>query len=120
MHYQYLKNFLENSVRQNDTYIPTMILFLVRNEGKGTTEQIAKLMYIFDYQKELSYYESIVEKFAATLLLEYNIITKEDTHYHLNTWPLDTKQIEEIVTRCSKKSNGFFKHIQAKKETLHS
>ncbi len=121
MHYQHLKNFITERVRQNDIFVPAMILFLVKNKGEGDTKQIARLIYIFDYKHELAYYESIVDKFAAVLLSEYNIITKEKESYKLLTWPLSDSQINDIIKRCSKVSNGFFSNIEAaKKEKLNS
>ena len=113
MNYQHLKNFMTQRVRQNDIFVPAMVLFLVRNDGWGTKEQIARLIYIFDYKKELSHYETIVEKFSGVLLEEYNIVTKEDDIYRLRTWPLSTEQINDIVLRCSEVANGFFSNTSA-------
>ena len=115
MHHQHLKNFITQRVRQNDIFVPAMILFLVRNNGWGTKEQIARLIYIFDYKKDLAHYEAIVEKFSAVLLEEYNIITKEDDKYKLRTWPLSTEQINDITLSCSKIANGFFSNTIATK-----
>ncbi len=115
MHYQYLKNFMTERVRQNDIFVPAMILFLVRNDGWGTKEQIARLIYIFDYKHDLHYYETIVEKFAAVLLEEYNIIHKEKQKYQLHTWPLKEHEIHDIVLHCSRVANGFFSTTPATK-----
>lgn len=90
-----------------------MILFLVRNDGWGTKEQIARLIYIFDYKHELAYYETIVEKFSAVLLEDYNIVIKEDEKYMLRTWPLSDSEINDIVARCSRVANGFFSSTPA-------
>ena len=111
MHYQHLSNFIKTRIRKNDTFIPGMILFLVKNNGKGTKEQISRLLYIFDFKHELSHYDTIVEKFAATLLKEYNIIYEENDIYHLITWPLNDSQIFEITKECMMISNGLFSHI---------
>ncbi len=111
MHYHHLSNFINNRIRKNDTFVPGMILFLVKNGGKGTKEQISRLLYIFDFKYELNHYDIIVEKFAATLLKEYNIIYEKDNTYYLNTWPLDEQQILEITKSCMLISNGLFSHI---------
>jgi len=108
MDYQHLKNFISQRVRQNDIFVPAMILFLVRNDGWGTKEQIARLIYIFDYKHDLAYYETIVEKFSAVMLEDYNIIKHEDEKYILHTWPLSEAEINDIVKRCSRVANGFF------------
>jgi len=113
MNYQHLKNFITERVRQNDIFVPAMILFLVRNDGWGTKEQIARLIYIFDYKHELAYYETIVEKFSAVLLENYNIVVKEEEKYILRTWPLSDSEINDIVARCSRVANGFFSSTPA-------
>lgn len=125
MHYQLLKNFISERIRQDDIYVPAMILFLVRNDGWGTKEQIARLIYIFDYKKDLAHYETIVEKFSAVLLTEYHIISEEKGKYRLRTWPLKEEEINDIVLRCSKVANGFFLNSYntkalLNKEELHS
>ncbi len=125
MHYQHLENFITQRVRKNDIFVPAMILFLVKNSGWATKEQIARLIYIFDYKRDLAYYETIVEKFSAVLLQEYNIIIKEGEKYRLLTWPLSESEIERIVQHCSTMANGFFSQSTAtkalrKKETKRS
>ena len=111
MHYQHLANFISSRVRANDTYVPAMILFLVKNDGWGTKEQIARLIYIFEYKHELEYYETIVDKFASAILEDYSIIKKEDDIYKLRTWPLNQKEIDKISKQCLAVSNGFFSNL---------
>ncbi len=114
MHYQILQNFINERVRKGDIYVPSMILFLVKNNGVATTEQVAKLIYIFDFKYELDHYVSIVENFCAVLLDDYNIIEKSNNKYKLRTWPLSEKEIEGITIMCSKTSKGFFKNLNTK------
>jgi len=118
MHHQHLKNFITDRVRQNDIFIPAMILFLVKNNGWGTKEQIARLIYIFDYKHELAYYDTIVEKFAGVLLEDYNVLQKEEDIYRLRTWPLNTEEIEDIALTCSRVANGFFSATKATKALI--
>ena len=112
MHYQHLKNFLQYTVRENDLYLPAMILYLVRNHGKGKKEEIAKLFAIFHGKYSLQEYELIVEKFAAKILEEYHLIYREGETYQLHTWPLKPEEINAIAYQCSQASNGFFSHTQ--------
>lgn len=112
MHYQHLTNFITNRIRNKDIFVPAMILFLVKNGGWGTKEQIARLIYIFEYKHQLEHYETIVEKFASVILEDYNIITKEEDIYTLKTWPLTNEEIHDISAQCLKISNGFFTNIQ--------
>jgi len=111
MNYQHLANFISSRVRENDTYVPAMILFLVKNDGWGTKEQIARLIYIFEYKHELEHYETIVDKFASVILEDYSIIKKEDDIYKLRTWPLNQKEINNISKQCSAVANGFFSNL---------
>ncbi len=115
MHFQHLKNFIENRLRKDDIYIPGTIFYLVKNEGVGSKEEIARLIYIFEYKHSLEYYEKIVDQFASTLLEDYNLLIKEDDNYKLITWPLKKSEVDEIISLCYKKSNGFFKNLQIKR-----
>ena len=112
MHYQHLKNFITNRIRKNDIFVPAMILFLIKNDGEGTKEQIARLIYIFEYKYELEHYETIVDKFASVILEDYSIVTREGDIYKLRTWPLNSEEIKDISAQCLKISNGFFTNIQ--------
>ncbi len=118
MHYQYLNNFISNRIRENDIFVPAMILFLVKNGGWGTKEQISRLIYIFEYKYDLAHYETIVDKFASVILEDYDVIKKEDDIYKLKAWPLDQKQINEISKQCLKISNGFFSNFQTNEELI--
>jgi hypothetical protein len=93
-----------------------MILYLVRNNGKGSIKEIARLLYIFEYKHSIQHYEIIAEKFTGRLLEEYNIVYKEDENYILNTWPLNEDEINDIVLKCSSVANGFFKNIKTKEK----
>ncbi len=116
MHYQHLANFISSRLRENDMYVPAMILFLVKNGGWGTKEQIARLIYIFEYKHELEHYETIVDKFASVMLEDYNIIKKEDDFYELRTWPLNQKEIDKISKQCLVVANGFFSNLPTAEE----
>jgi len=112
MHYQHLHNFINNSIRKNDIYVPAMILFLIKNDGHGSKKQISRLIYIFEYKHDLVHYDTIVEKFAAVMLKDYNIVEAKDGDYYLKTWPLSDQEIENITKLCLKITNGFFSHIK--------
>ena len=113
MHYQHLSNFIANRTRTNDIYVPAMIMFLIKNGGWGTKEQIARLIYIFEHKHDLKHYETIVEKFASVILEDYSIVVKEDSIYKITTWPLNEEEIDNISRECYRVSNGFFKNLQA-------
>ena len=112
MEFQILSNFITKCLRKNDIFIPAMILYLVKNGGEGTVEQISRLLYIFDFKHELPYYDTIVQNFSAVMLKEYNIIEEDQGKYKLKTWPLNDYEIEEITKECMRISNGFFSHLK--------
>ncbi len=113
MEFQILSNFIGKCLRKNDIFIPAMILYLIKNGGEGSAEQISRLLYIFDFKHELAYYDTVVKKFSAVMLKEYNIVEepKED-FYRLKTWPLNDEEIEAITKECMIVSNGFFSHLK--------
>jgi hypothetical protein len=117
MEFQILSNFIGKCLRKNDIFIPSMILYLIKNNGEGSVEQISRLLYIFDFKHDISYYDTIVKKFSAVMLKEYNIIeeTRED-FYKLKTWPLTDEEIEKITKECMIISNGFFSHLKNREE----
>ena len=111
-----LENFIKNKVRKGDVYIPATLFLLLKNNGKATKEQIAKLIYIFENKHSLEKYEVIVESFVAVILDEYGLVTREDDLFILNTWPLEQKDIEELIRLCYKVSNGFFRNLESQKK----
>jgi len=112
MAYQILKNFLTNRARKDDLYVPAMIFFLIRNEGIGKSEEIAKLIYIFEHKYTIQEYKLIVEKLSSKILEDYHLIEENSDQYKLLTWPLNKREIDDISKRCFKISNGFFKNIK--------
>lgn len=113
MHFQILLNFIHKRLRQNDIFIPAMILYLVKNGGRGNVGQISRLIYIFDFKRDLCDYDMIVRKFCAVMLKEYNIVEEvAEGEYRLRTWPLSEREVEETVRACMQISNGFFSHLR--------
>ncbi len=113
MHFQILSNFIQKRLRKNDIFVPAMLVYLVKNGGKGNVEQISRLLYIFDFRHELPYYDTIVKNFCAVMLKEYNIIEEvKKGEYRLKTWPLSEPEIEQIIKECMQISNGFFSHLK--------
>ncbi len=102
-----LLDFVNDHIKIRDIYIPAMILFLINNKGKGTKNQIAKLIYIFEHKKSVEEYEEIVEKMAAYILKEYGIV-EEKEEYHLTEWPLKNIEYQYILKKCMYSLDGFF------------
>jgi hypothetical protein len=110
-----LENFIKTKVRKGDVYIPATLLLLLKNDGKATKEQIAKLIYIFEHKHSLEKYEVIVESFIYVMLSEYSLIRREEDSFILNSWPIDKKDIENLIRMCYEVSNGFFRNLESQK-----
>jgi hypothetical protein len=111
-----LENFIKNKVRRGDIYIPATLFLLLKNNGRATKKQIAKLIYIFENKHSLEKYEVIVESLVAVILSEYGLLTKENELFILNTWPLKSKDVEELIRLCYEVSNGFFRNFKSQKK----
>ena len=103
-----LSQFVETFIKKSDIYVPSTILFLIKNNGKGTKNQIAKLIYIFEYKKSVEEYEKIVENMSAYILKKYDIIEEKNGEYHLKEFPLEKREYEKILKKCMYSLNGFF------------
>jgi hypothetical protein len=111
-----LENFIKNKIRKGDVYVPSALLLLLKNNGKATKEQIAKLIYIFENKHSLEKYETIVENFVYVMLSEYSLIRRDGDSYILNEWPLKQKDVEELIRMCYEVSNGFFRNLDSQKK----
>ncbi len=115
MNYQVLENFLNNKVRRGDVYIPSTIFLLLKNNGKATIKEIARLLYIFENKFELEKYELIVNEFVLVILNDYSLIRKKDDTIKLNTWPISKDKINSLIQLTYKISNGFFRNLNSQR-----
>ena len=110
-----LENFISKKIRKGDLYVPSAILLLLKNNGKASIIQIAKLLYIFENKYSLQKYEYIVKNLVSTILTEYSIVTKKDDLLILNSWPLKEEEIDRLIKMCYRVSNGFFRNLPHQK-----
>jgi len=113
---QILENFIKNKVRKGDVYIPATLLLLLKNGGEATVTQIAKLIYIFENKHSIEKYEMIVKNLVSTILEEYSLIRREDDIFILNSWPIEDKDIQNLIRLCYDVSNGFFRNLPSQKK----
>ena len=115
MNYQVLENFLKKKVRVGDVYIPSTIFLMLKNDGKATIKEIARLLYIFENKFTLDKYELIVKEFVLVMLDDYSLIRKKDDTIFLNTWPLSKDEINSLIHLTYKVSKGFFRNLNSQK-----
>jgi hypothetical protein len=109
--YALLENFISRRVRKGDIYIPATIIMLLKNGGSASIEQVAKLIYIFEYKYSIEEYKQIAKNLSFRILSEFSLVSRVDDHYVLNQWPIDEKDIDKLILQCYQKSNGFFKNL---------
>ncbi len=106
-----LENFINNKIRKGDLYVPSAIFLLLKNGGKATTSEIAKLLYIFENKHSLEKYEMIVNNMVLIILQEYSLVSVENDTVILNSWPIEKDDIEKLIKMCYKVANGFFRNL---------
>jgi len=106
-----LENFINKKIRKGDVYVPSAILLLLKNGGKATITQIAKLIYIFENKHSLDRYEMIVKNLVLVILEEYSLISVNEDLITLNSWPLEEKDVQKLIKMCFDVSNGFFRNL---------
>ncbi|HIO90448.1 MAG TPA: hypothetical protein EYG69_01625 [Campylobacterales bacterium] len=111
MNYQLLENFIKNRVRRGDIYVPATIVMMLKNGGSATVEEVARLLYIFEYKRSVKEYETIVKSFSFVLLDEYGLVTKDENNYSLKQWPLKEGEADKLVSICYEVTDGFFKNL---------
>ena len=115
---QILKNFIELKIKKGDVYLPSAIVLLLKNNGKATVKQIARLIYIFENKYSLEQYETIVKNLVAVILSEYSLITVQDDTFILNVWPIKKDEVDELIKLCYQVSKGFFKNLPSQAKSL--
>ncbi len=103
-----LLEFVETFIKKSDIYVPATILFLIQNKGKGTKNQIAKLIYIFEYKKSVKEYEDIVKNMSTAILKKYDLIYEKNGEYFLKDYPLKESEYKKVLKKCMYSLNGFF------------
>jgi len=115
MNYQLLENFIKNRVRKGDIYVPSAIVMMLKNGGSATIEEVARLLYIFEYKHSIKEYETIAKSFSFVLLDEYGLIEKNEHIYTLKQWPLSEDEVAKLITLCYEVTDGFFKNLDRDK-----
>ena len=116
MDFQILKNFLTHKVRKGDIYVPSAIVLLLKNNGEATFEQLARLIYIFEYKHSVEEYLTIVKNFVSVILQEYSIAQIDGNKIILDIKSISKQEKNELLMLSYKVSNGFFKNLKSQEE----
>jgi hypothetical protein len=105
-----LKSIIEKDEIKNNLSVVSMVIFLIKNKGTGSSEQIAKLMKILEYKESIDFYKQEIETTSSQILKELDIIQEDNNVYTLTCKPKDG-DFEELIKISSKSLNGFFKNL---------
>jgi ATP adenylyltransferase len=101
--YQQLLEFItdKRQMRMSHIYQPVMLMTLLQNQGKASTDQIAKEFLIRD-QSQIEYYSQITNAMPGRVLgKNHGLVEKARGEYLLNGFDsLTPAQIDELVNVC--------------------
>jgi len=106
--YNELIDFISNKMRMSHIYQPVMLMALLMNKGKASTEQIAKEILLHD-DSQIDYYKKITTSMPARVLCgNHGIVEKSGGNYLLNGYDNLTKnEIDELITACHSRLDQF-------------
>ena len=106
MTFKELQDFIENKMRMSHIYQPLLIKTLVEAEGITTTRKLA-LEFLKMDESQIQYYERVVKTMPVKVLLNHNVIKKNDNQVTLNTRKLNFNQRQKLISLCESKLNEF-------------
>jgi len=112
-----IKHFISSKMQMSHVYQPAMLITLLENDGRASTEQIARHLLSLD-TAQVSYYEERVKKMVGEVLTNNHGITaklkdrNKIVGYELNGFgDLSPGQVEELILLLQDKLEG--KHSQS-------
>jgi ATP adenylyltransferase len=107
MTYEQLVDFVENRMRMSHVYQPVMLITLLREGGKRSTEELAKAILAHD-ESQAEYYENVTKNMVGRVLRSHGIVEKRDDGYRLIGYEkLDDEQIEYLIELCEAKLDEY-------------
>src|SRR5918993_1339300 len=101
--YEQLADFVENRMRMSYVYQPVMLMTLLREGGKRSTEDLAKAILAHG-ESQVEYYENVTKNMVGRVLTRHGIVEKEDDGYYLIGYEdLDDEQVERLIELCEAK-----------------
>ena len=80
--YEQLADFVEKRMRMFHVYQPVMLMTLLREGGKRSTEKLAKAILAHD-ESQVEYYEDVTKNMVGRVLRNHGIVEKEDDGFSL-------------------------------------
>jgi ATP adenylyltransferase len=95
--YEQLADFVENRMRMSHVYQPVILMTLLREGGKRSTEELDKAILAHD-ESQVEYYENVTKNMVGRVLRKHGIVEKEDDDYYLIGYDdLDDEQVERLI-----------------------
>jgi len=105
--YEQLADFVENRMRMSHVYQPVMLMTLLREGGKRSTEELAKAILAHD-ESQVEYYENVTKNMVGRVLRRHGIAEKKDDGYYLIGYEdLDDEQVERLIELCEAKLDEY-------------
>jgi ATP adenylyltransferase len=105
--YEQLADFVENRMRMSHVYQPVMLMTLLREGGKRSTEELAKAILAHD-ESQVEYYENVTKNMVGRVLRRHGIVEKKDDGYYLIGYEdLDDEQVERLIELCEAKLDEY-------------
>lgn len=93
-------------MRMSHIYQPLLIKTLVESEGIISTRKLA-LEFLKMDESQIQYYERVVKTMPVKVLLNHDVIKKNDNQISLNTRKLNFDQRQKLISLCESKLNEF-------------
>jgi ATP adenylyltransferase len=71
--YEQLADFVENRMRMSHVYQPIMLMTLLREGSKRSTEELAKAILAHD-ESQVEYYENVTKNMVGRVLRRHGIV----------------------------------------------
>lgn len=106
--FESLRAFVLKEMRMSHIYQPAMLIKLLSNGGRATTEDIAKFLASFD-RSQIEYYEHITKNMVGRVLSQNRKITKRTPEGFslIGYEELDAKELEILIASCEEKIAEF-------------
>ena len=107
MTFDQLDEFVAYRMRMSHIYQPVMLMALLKNQGRCSTEDIARAILEHD-QSQVEYYEKITRDMVGRVLRSHHIVRKEGQSYALNDFEQLTRdQIDHLISTCQTKLDEY-------------
>lgn len=95
--------FVSKQMRMSHIYQPVMLMTLLRNGGRCSTEEIARAILSHD-QSQVEYYQGITREMVGKVLIRRGLVSRDKQSYTLAGYEALTQaQIQTLLKTCEDK-----------------